>query len=240
MESLPDRPRPPRPISEAVRAWVHWFGLARLLVSAAAVLAVGAGAYWLLRAPATAVENTLPYAGRSTATTLKASSSTTTVSRATIGVTSTTATPTVIIVDVSGAVVSPGVYELPPTARVHQALDAAGGPAPDADIEALNLAAPIRDGDRVFVPHKGQAVPTVVGPAGASPAAGVTIAAGPVDLNKATAEQLDALPGVGPSIAAAIVTYRGTHGPFSSVDGLLDVPGIGPAKLDAIRALVTV
>ena len=239
MESLPERPRPPRPLSEVVRAWVHWFGVARLLVGAVAVLSVGAGAYWLLRAPATVVENTLPYATKSTTTTVKASLPPL-LSGGSIAATSTSVEPKAIIVDVSGAVMSPGVYELASSARVHQAVDVAGGPAPDADLEALNLAATMHDGDRIFVPHKGHAVPTIVGPTGGASATVGTLVVGPVDLNQATAEQLDALPGVGPSIAAAIVAYRGSHGPFSSVDGLLDVPGIGPTKLDAIRALVTV
>jgi len=110
----------------------------------------------------------------------------------------------------------------------------------------VNLAEVVRDGDRIYIPHAGQPIPSVVSPSGAGPpaAAGATSSASvpsePIDLNRATADQLDALPGIGPSTAAAIVSYRDRVGPFSSVDGLLQVPGIGPAKLDLIRSLVRV
>jgi competence protein ComEA len=157
--------------------------------------------------------------------------------------------PADIVVHVAGAVVQPGVVHLPAGSRAEDALAAAGGVAADADTDALNLAAPLRDGDRLYVPHLGQPVPTVVVPSGGAAAGGgasgggaaaTAAAAGPVDLNRATVDQLDSLPGVGPATAAAIVAYRDEHGPFATVDDLLGVRGIGPAKLDAIRALVAV
>ncbi len=249
MEPLPERPRPARPFSEVVHAWLHWFGVARLAVTAAAVLAVGAGGYWLLRAPPTAVESTLPYAKASASTTVSpraaGSGSATTVA----GLPPPSPAPTsgsvqvsTILVYVAGAVSAPGVYRFPADTRVQQAIAAAGGVTPDADLETLNLAAPIRDGDRVYVPRMGQPVPAVVGVAGSS--GGVTVGStqpvGPVDLNRATVDELDALPGIGPATAAAIVAHREQKGPFATIDGLLDVRGIGPAKLDAIRALVRV
>ena len=101
----------------------------------------------------------------------------------------------------------------------------------------MNLAAVVADGQRVYVPRLGESAP-LGGAAGMS--GGSAIDEGPIDLNVATEEQLDALPGVGPATAAAIVAYRDEHGPFGSVDDLGDVHGIGPAKLDAIRDLVTV
>jgi competence protein ComEA len=134
----------------------------------------------------------------------------------------------------AGAVARPGVFRLPPGARVTDLLDAAGGPTPDADLDQLNLAAPVADGERVYVPRKGEAP---------LPAAGSGTAAapqGPVDLNTATPEQLDSLPGVGPATAAAIVDYRTHHGRFRSVDDLLEVRGIGAAKLEQLRAKVKV
>jgi competence protein ComEA len=162
---------------------------------------------------------------------------------------STTTTTGSVVVDVAGAVLHPGVYALAAGSRVHQALAAAGGLDAGADIDVLNLAAPLRDGDRLYVPHSGQPVPIVVVPTGGAqsiPAVGQTgaigpaVPAAPVDLNRASVEELDALPGVGPSTATAIVSYRTQIGPFASVDDLLKVRGIGPAKLDAIRELVAV
>ena len=99
----------------------------------------------------------------------------------------------------------------------------------------VNLAAPLLDGAQVYVPIVG--APPRAGPSGPSPP---TTTSGPLDINRATAGQLDALPGIGPSTAQAIVAHREQHGPYASVDGLEDVRGIGPAKLDAIRDLVTV
>lgn len=246
MESLPDRPQPDRPLGEVIRAWMHWFGLLRLIVTSVAVLAVGAGAYWLLRAPAPPVENTLPMASRST-TTSRVLMPLPPVVADGATVTSTIVAPAAdVVVYVAGAVARSGVYDLPAMARVDDAVSAAGGLAADADVDALNLAALVSDGDRIYVPRVGQPVPAVVGPQGGGATAagnGATasaVPAGPVDLNRATAEDLDALPGVGPSTAAAIIAYRDENGPFGSVDDLLDVRGIGPAKLDAMRSLVMV
>ena len=229
------RPQPSRSFSEAVRAWLQWFGLARLVVTAGAVLAVGGGGFWLLQAPPTAVETSLPYAkGSASAPSLGTSTA------AVVRPASTIQDATVIIVHVAGAVVAPGVYELPPSSRLHQAIFAAGGLVADADQDVLNLASALHDGDRVFVPHLGQSLPGIIAPTGAN-SSGLASSAtsGPVDLNRATTDDLDALPGVGPATAAAIVSYRDQHGPFATVDDLLKVRGIGPAKLDAMRTLVT-
>ena len=252
---FPDRPLPPRPVSEVVRAWLQWFGLIRLVVIAIAVCAVGAGAYWLLRAPATPIENTLPIASRASTTTTVSTPPTAATTSGRTSTTSMTGTPSegatadttgLVVVDVAGAVVAPGVYELAAGARAHDAIEAGGGLAADADIDALNLAAPLRDGDRLYVPHRGLPVPTVILPSGGgnaptgSSAGASSLPAGPVDLNRATVDELDVLPGIGPATAAAIVAYREQVGPFAAVDDLLKVQGIGPAKLEAIRALVVV
>lgn len=198
---------------------------------------------WLLRPAGASVEEALPMASTSStpapgeAVPGGASSSTS----------STAAVPVEVVVHAAGAVARPGVYTLPATARVDDLVGAAGGLAPDADASRLNLAAPLSDGARVYVPRVGEAdAPEVVDPdGGPAPPAGPSASgeqpqAGPVDLNVATEAELDALPGVGPAIAAAIVAFREENGGFASVDDLLDVRGIGDAKMAELRPLVTV
>jgi competence protein ComEA len=141
--------------------------------------------------------------------------------------------PAKLFVDVVGAVRRPGVYRVPEGARVAQAVARAGGPTSNAQLELVNLAARVADGEQVVVPRRGAAGATsaVAGGAGSAPA-------GPVHLNSATLEQLDALPGVGPVTAQKILDYRQQHGGFGSVDELDAVPGIGPARLADLRGLV--
>lgn len=155
----------------------------------------------------------------------------------------TTAAPAEVVVHIAGAVTHPGLYRLPPTARVGDLVAAAGGTAPDADPDRVNLASPVADGTRVFVPRRGEPAPGIVADPGAGPlppGGGPSAPAVVVDLNAAGATQLDELPGVGPATAQAIVEHRDRHGPFRTVDGLLDVAGIGPARLDKLRARVKV
>jgi len=130
------------------------------------------------------------------------------------------------------------VYTLPPGSLVNDAIVRAGGATRRANLDVVNLAAALADGSQVFVPEPGEAVPAASGvPAGSAPTPGPVE---PVDLNSATVEQLDTLPGVGPATAAAIVLHREQSGPFATVDDLEAVPGIGPAKLAAVRELVSV
>lgn len=135
-----------------------------------------------------------------------------------------------MLVHVAGEVRRPGVYRLPAGARVLRAVTAAGGPRARADLSGLNLAAPLQDGQQVRVPGR-------VPPAG--PGAVPPGPSGPVSLSSATVEQLDALDGVGPTLAARIVAWRDQHGGFSSVEQLLDVPGIGEGRLEALRPHIT-
>ena len=139
----------------------------------------------------------------------------------------------VILVDVAGWVRRPGVYEFEEGARVIDAIDAAGGARSGALLESLNLAAPLADGIQILVPRQGE---TVAPPASGGAAAGV---AGLINVNTATPTELEELPDVGEVIAQAIVDYRTENGPFTSVDQLLDVSGIGDATLENIRELVT-
>ena len=146
-----------------------------------------------------------------------------------------------IVVHVAGAVVQPGLHDLAAGARVADAVAAAGGAAADADLDRLNLAAPLADGRRIYVLRRGEATePAVVGGGGAASGPGGVAAPGPIDLNSATAEQLDTLPGIGPATAQAIIAYRQQHGRFRSVDELLEVRGIGDARMEQLRPLVVV
>jgi competence protein ComEA len=141
------------------------------------------------------------------------------------------------VVHVAGAVRRPGVYRLPAGARVQEAVRRAGGARPGADVNAINLAAKIVDGQQVVVPKRA-GTGGAAAPAGASPAraaAGAAPAGPPISLNSATAEQLDTLDGVGPATAQKIIAWRTQHGGFRSVADLGQVPGIGPKKLAAIK-----
>ncbi len=158
-----------------------------------------------------------------------------------VSVSSTTATtsgPLPVVVHVAGAVVTPGVYVLDDHSRVTDAIIAAGGFTADADPDQLNLAALLVDGAQVRVPAEGEVLVPLPSVGGGGGTASGTV--GPIDLNRATADELETLPGVGPSTAAAIISFREDNGPFTSVDGLLDVPGIGPAKLAALAEVVIV
>jgi competence protein ComEA len=144
-----------------------------------------------------------------------------------------TASSSVVVVDVAGAVRRPGLYQLRKGSRIADAITRAGGVTRRAEETLVDLAAPLADGEQVLVPSAaadGSAVPPDGAP-GTTPTA-------PVDLNSATAEQLDALPGIGPVTAQKIVDYRTEHGPYTSVDDLDAIPGIGPSRIDNLRGLV--
>ncbi|MCW2494528.1 MAG: hypothetical protein JWQ77_452 [Jatrophihabitans sp.] len=144
-----------------------------------------------------------------------------------------------IVVDVAGKVVHPGVYRLAAGSRVDDAVRAAGGAAHGVSTVTLKLAAPLHDGDQVVVGEPGATAGVGAAGAGAAGAASGGTSA-PVDLNTATAEQLDALPGVGPVLAQHIVDWRTAHGGFTSIDQLQSVSGIGDAKYADLRSLVSV
>jgi competence protein ComEA len=232
----PDRPRggrdPVAALLTRLRAWTGWVGSGRIVTGAVFVVAAIAGGWWLLRTPPPPTEAGLPYAATSTIPSTPDSGPPTSTAMPTA-----TTQPAVIVVHVAGAVAEPGVYELPAGSRVGAAIETAGGPSRRADPGALNLAAPLGDGERVYLPKVGETVPRL--PVEAPPAGSVA-PAGPVDVNRATAEELDKLPGIGPTTAAAIVDHREQNGPFARVDDLEAVRGIGPAKLDTIRDLVSV
>jgi competence protein ComEA len=149
------------------------------------------------------------------------------------GAAGTAAVSTRLVVYVVGAVRRPGLYKLSEGSRVADAVALAGGATRKADPAALNLAAPIADGEQVLVPAL---LPPAVAVAQGAPVPGAP--AGPIQLSSATAEQLDTLPGVGPVTAQKILDYRAAHGAFRSVDDLDQVPGIGPSRVEQLRGLV--
>lgn len=206
-------------------------------VRALAVVAVAASVllvWWLLAGRPRTSEPVAPLAiGSSSAP----SSPTADASGAPTGEATTDPEAGVLIVDVAGRVVRPGIVTLPHGSRVYEAVEAAGGLRGRVDTTTLNLARELTDGEQVLV-----GVDPVDGaPAtgGSAPAPGTGIGA-KVNLNTATAEQLDTLPGVGPVTAQAILAWRDTNGRFGSVDDLLDVKGIGDATLAELRDLVVV
>ena len=153
-----------------------------------------------------------------------------------------------IVVDVDGAVAHPGLYKLPPDSRVQAALAAAGGLSPQADVHRINRAAKLHDGQKLYVLSQGESGPPQAASSGqgcegqacTSAEGGVagsdTEGQGLVNINTANATQLTQLPGVGPAIAQKIIDYRTANGPFTSVDDLTKVPGIGAAKLAQIKS----
>lgn len=202
------------------------------------------GVWWVVRVPPPPPEASIPFATTSVASNTIASNT---------DASSALPTGANITVYVSGEVVKPGVYVLLATSRVIDALQAAGGATNQADLVVVNLAAPLVDAAQVFIPrigstprvtlprpHAGINLPIAGGSGGAGVGGGATSAAGIVDINSATLSDLDALPGVGPSTAQAIIDYRTANGPYVSVDDLLNVRGIGPSKLAAMRARVRV
>ncbi|MHB1464525.1 MAG: helix-hairpin-helix domain-containing protein [Thermoleophilia bacterium] len=147
-------------------------------------------------------------------------------------------------IHVVGAVTRPGLYEAGPGSRVADAVALAGGSTPDADLSKINLAAKLADGQQVAVPQKNSAAGGTApgtGGGGAGPAGDAAAASpgNPVNLNSANAAQLDSLDGIGPKTAQKIIDYREAHGGFRSIEELLEVPGIGQAKLDQIKGELT-
>ena len=143
------------------------------------------------------------------------------------------ATAKLLVIDVAGAVRRPGLYRLRSGSRIDDAIAAAGGATAKAQLDTVNLAAPIADGEQVVVPRRG-----AVGAAAASPPSAGSSPSAPLDLNSATLEQLESLPGIGPVTAQKILDYRQAHGAFHSVAELEGVPGIGPAHMAQLKGLV--
>jgi competence protein ComEA len=239
---------PPMAWRERLQAWAEALDLPlwRLLLGMIVLVVAGLVGWRLLAPSPPASEMTLPFAS----TTVGPVASNTAEGQAgaapaagsdgnQVGVAS--GEPAEVVVHVAGAVHSPGVQRLSAGARIVDAVEAAGGAMADADLALVNLAAPVEDGQQVYLPRIGEEppVPAGGGGSGANGANGDPSGVA-VHVNTASAEELEQLPGVGPVIAEAIVAHRDQHGPFSSVDDLVAVRGIGDAKLEALRDHATV
>lgn len=220
--------------------WTEWRHEPRLLTIALVVVVIGAGAWWI-RLSSGEPSGAAPRASKG------ASTATSDAPHPSAASTSTTA-PTTFVVDVVGAVRRPGVVSLPGAARVVDAVTAAGGALANADLDRINLAAHLVDGMRIAVPRRGApadpAAPTndpgAPAGGGASGPSGTPTASAPLDLNTATEAQLEALPGIGPSLAQAILQEREREGGFKTVDDLRRVRGIGDVRFAQLKELVTV
>ncbi len=210
---------------------VKWLGWGRMLTVCACIPLVGFGAFFLLRAPAPPIESSLSYATSTVASTQNA-----------VAVTDVSTPGVLIAVHVAGNVLRPGVYDLTSDARVVDAIRFAGGATAIADLNAINLANRLNDGQQVYVPAVGEKVSPNISSSGStndSATSETNSVQYPININTADVALLDELPGVGPSTAQAIVAYRDQNGPYASISGLEDVPGIGPAKFAALQGLVT-
>lgn len=160
----------------------------------------------------------------------------------------TPAAPETIVVDVTGAVMAPRVVELPAGSRVNDAIEAAGGLAADADATRINRAAALSDGQQVYVPRVGEDVEVAVSPAspvspgfsGSGDSGGTPQEGSLVNINTAGVDELDTLPGVGPSTAQAIIDEREANGPFASAEDIMRVSGIGEKKFEKLEGLICV
>ncbi len=140
-----------------------------------------------------------------------------------------------VVVDVAGAVSDPGVYRLPAGTRVNDAIERAGGATPHGEIDAINLAARLTDGQQIVIPDRAKSPVGVAAGSGGAGSAGADSAA-PISMGTATVDDLDQIEGIGPVTAQKIVEFRDQHGGVSSVDQLDQIDGIGPATLDALRS----
>ena len=229
---VPPRPEPHRrlPSASALERVRERWEDPRVRVGALIVAAVIAGLIWYQ----------LGVQG-GTSPTESVPTTATTVAHAAAGGTTETSTGTggFVLVHVAGAVARPGVVRIRADARVNDAIDAAGGGLPGADLDRLNLAAKVVDGQRVAVAVIGAPAPVEAGTGGVTGTGGEA-AAGPININTATSTQLEELPGIGPSLAAGIIAEREKRGGFKEVGELQDVRGIGELRYADIKDLVSV
>jgi competence protein ComEA len=215
---------------------LKWFGASRMIGSVLSVAFVGVAGWWLVQTPPPPPEASLSFASTTVAT------SATIITSAPI----VNATPQIITVHVAGSVKNPGVYRLKYGSRINDGIVAAGGATSAANLDVINLATVLNEGEQIYVPKRGEKPHTITNrpqlggggdaAGGLNGVGGATSSAVPqlININLASVVELEQLPGVGPSTAKAIVAYREKNGAFLKVEDLLKVRGIGPAKLSEI------
>ena len=206
---------------------VKWFGLSRIIGSVVSLLFVALAGWWLLRIPPPPPEASLTFAG------------TTVAARAAADLTPISVSSMSITVHVAGAVNNPGVYKLRSGARFNDGVIAAGGATDQADLNSVNLAMLLNDGEQIYILKRNEKPHTITAQRSPSSATGGSASSGNskvaiININTASLAELEQLPGVGPSTAKAIIDYREKNGAFLTVQDLINVRGIGPAKLDEI------
>ena len=225
-------------ITASMFARVKWFGVSRLVGSVVSVVLVASAGWWLVQVPPPPPEAALEFAPSLTSVPVVSKS----VAVGDALPDANVIVPQFLTVHVAGAVKSPGVYRLRQGARVNDGVDAAGGATTSADLDSVNLASLVNEGEQIYIPKRGEKPRTItsrpqlsVGDAASNRVTGGgEVATRVININLASATQLEQLPGVGPATAKAIVAYREKYGAFNTVEDLLKVRGIGPAKLSEI------
>lgn len=220
-----------------VQATIKWFGLSRLIGSVLSLIAVALAGWWLLRVPPPPPEDSIPIA--STATTLSFAVSS--PQKIELDTKLVRELVTELTVHIAGAVKTPGVYQLHIGARINDGVVAAGGATAQADLDSVNLAMLLSEGEQIYIPKRNDKPHIIVQPRftssnnlNSSNSATNNELQISININTATAIELEQLAGVGPSTAKAIIEFRQKNGGFKTVEDLLNVRGIGPAKLSEI------
>ena len=225
-------------ITASLFAHIKWFGVSRLVGSVVSVVLVACAGWWLVQVPPPPPEAALGFAPSLTSVPVVSKSVAVgdALPNANVNV------PQFLIVHIAGAVKSPGVYRLRQGARVNDGVDAAGGATTTADLDSVNLATLLNEGEQIYIPKRGEKPRTITtrpqlsvgGAVSDGVISGGDVATRLININLASATELEQLPGVGPATAKAIVAYREKYGVFNTLEDLLKVRGIGPAKLSEI------
>ena len=224
-----------------VQATIKWFGLSRLIGSVLSLIAVALAGWWLLRVPPPPPEDSIPIASTATTLSFAVSSPQMTELDTELDTKLVRELATELTVHIAGAVKTPGVYQLHIGARINDGVVAAGGATAQADLDSVNLAMLLSEGEQIYIPKRNDKPHIIVQPRftsssnlNSSNSATNNELQISININTATAIELEQLAGVGPSTAKAIIEFRQKNGGFKTVEDLLNVRGIGPAKLSEI------